>query len=272
MVTDKICFKVPGQLVKPEVVEQLRKRAPVHFLRFNSADYKLVVHMDWRPDVAHIGVRTFWAVVEMVKAGAFEPKFSAVVKVLSQVWNHDSSVIALRATRFLRFYFTLREWELAMDFFGAPLVQYFDPLDFIHKGNTHYTRRSYKKKHRIVDGKEKLKSVQRSPLKVYPWHRKHGGGDYCDRLEFRYQGKFRKLLTWELLDGTVEDSYFRLLPSMAKIMKTETDPMRFEFYGYWILGSPWWFRGLLEAAGWLQKSPILRVRKATEKEKRGVIK
>lgn len=268
MVVDKVVLKVPGILINPEVVKQLCKRAPVHFLKFNDQDFKLVIHMDWLPEVEHIGIRVFWAIVEMLKLGAFEARFSALVKILSLVWNQDNRLNSFRVRRFLAFYFQLNEWELAMDFFGAPLVQYFHPLDFIRECNTHYTERSYKKIHRNVNGTKESKGVQRSPLKVYLWHLKHGGDDYCDRMEFRYEKKFNRFLTWELLEGTVAEAYFLLLPSMVEIMNHETAPSRFEFYGYWLLGAPWWFRELLEASGWLPSSAKTLKDRGTRKQKK----
>ena len=250
---DKIAIHCREKDLNKEVANQYLNEAPVHFIVKGGWYYTVNINMEWHPEVRYQGLRVLWALNEMTKLGAFETKMATIIRMLAHRCGADNYENAQIVAALIKRHFRIVEWEMAYDFSRAPLMQYLAPEDFNHVMNTDYSKKDYKEFYREDEmGEMELKGKQYSGLKVYRWDLKHGGPVRCDRLEFRFQGKYQKDLSPDLMMLSVVGAHKALIPAMVRILRQVTKPSHFVFQGYWVTPPlrPWWLDDLLVASEW----------------------
>jgi hypothetical protein len=267
---DKIAIHIPMEYLNTIAVDRHLNNGPCHFLSYRGSYHVLVIKMAWRPDLPSSALRILAAMMEMAKKGCFEVKFRALLTwVVIACIRCDFSATIL-ATGFIDYHCRIQEWEIAMDFFRRKVLESWDKTDRNFDKGTFYSKKDYKKKRRIVKTRKggpevvippgwrspkEHKGTQYSGLKFYDWRKKHGGKVPCERMEFRFQGKYKRYLTPELLSGGVPEAFETLVGAMATILRRVTSPKNLVFNGLWKTLGPWYFRRLLQEAVWMRTTP-----------------
>lgn len=268
MLIDKMGFNVPNYILNTQLItDSFRNKAPVHFIQ-NGNNFRLMVHEEWLIDCPYQGIRVFNALCFLSNQGVFIPPFIFHLNVFLWSWKEAPPEVFSRvASDFICSYMKLVEWEQTMDFFHVPLITHFSYDDFRLFENTLYTLKDYRRKLRSSSSGKESKGLQDSGIKVYKRHIKNNHPIYTDRLEFRFQGKYKVDLSPALLYGTVEEAYTILLPAMARMMRQLTSSMGFIFNPAWIAQDIWYLNTLLEKAGWLDSSKVNSARPRRPKQK-----
>jgi hypothetical protein len=253
---DKIALRIDREHLDIPLVESLIRRTevPVGIFRLGGHFYAFV-----KPPLARFKSPLYHQVlaglVELAALGAFSIELTKMISVANV--NRDDFWIAIGL---LHRYFVFSDFELAMDFYDLPLFRRAisvndHPKGFIWKKTTPYTsdHDDGKRGGKAPNG---TKGRQFSLLKIYDWTQLHGGGRQIWRLELRLQGKYRRYLSLALLLCNVPAVADALLPIMGKLTGKLINSETLVFHGHWLLPdvAPWWFRELLERAGWYETS------------------
>jgi len=187
----------------------------------------ILIHAEFEPWEKNIGKRCFDAILVLLANNVFQPFFTlAFINTCSSMFPfflYDKSWCHL----ILSFFFKLVEWEWAIDFLDKKPFSFIDtskenPLGFRKYKNTSYSKDGGKK-YRTVEKngeiKKEVKGVQKSLVDIYNRAKKIEIDRNVTRMEIRQQGKHKEDLYYDLLNGSKETAFNKILPIIKKKIK-----------------------------------------------------
>lgn len=183
------------------------------------------IHSEFMPLEKNNAFRCLCAIFLLFFNSVFTPYFSLMLismcNKLSPLMLFDKSYYGF----FLSLFFDIVEIEWATDFLDVYPFSFIDannnnPKSFRKYENTFYSKDG-KKTLRTVEKNGKMmrevKGVQKSLVDIYDKGVKIGSERKITRMEIRQQGKHKKDLTFDLLNGSTEKAFDKVLP----IVKTK---------------------------------------------------
>jgi hypothetical protein len=244
---DKIGLRIDTAHLNKEKAKWWFKGNLVNILIYGNTT-QISIHAEFEPWEKHLGKRCLDAILKLTFSGVFNLSFMTLFYPMLRsfipyiILNNSYSFILLSN------FFTISEWEWAFDFLDFyPFLSINTDKNnskslFKHKdGNTLYSR-DYKETRRTKNenGQEysELKGVQKSFLSNYNKGKLIKSERPIYRTEIRQQGKHKKDLTIELLDGTAEDAFSRMLPKLKKNISKVIEPDTMVLSDYWESNTP----------------------------------
>jgi hypothetical protein len=231
--TDKITLRLETEKLNMIKAKRWFKGTPVNIVIYGNTAH-INVHAEFQSYQKHLGRRCFNAVILLLLDGVFNANFSYILDNMITSLFPYIFLYDYLTKYFILSFFTLVDWENAIDFLDiAPFVfintDSNNPKSLRKKGTGFYsrdwkqTRRTKKKNNEIFS---EIKSVQKSLLCCYDKAILIDSERPIFRVETKSQGKYRKYLDIDLLDGTSEDAFEKMLPaiktSLNKVVESST--------------------------------------------------
>jgi hypothetical protein len=242
---DKIGLRIETKYLNKTNIKPWLKGNCINIMMFGNIA-QINVHAEFEPFQKHSGKRCLDAILVLIINGVFNTQFSIIFyKMFFNLFPFivfDKSFSVFLLSNF----FTLSEWEWAIDFldiypFSSIKTDLNNPKSLRKKETTFYSK-DWKKTRRTKkeNGLEysEVKGVQKSFLSSYDKGKKIESERPIFRTEIRQQGKHRKDLTLKLLDGTAEEAFSNALPILKKNINKIIEKDTFSLDGYWKSNTP----------------------------------
>jgi hypothetical protein len=179
LLIDKIGLRIPTEILNREKAHEFHEDKPVTILIQNQDVSEICIHDQWLPYLQNHFDRTKYALQYLFYDGVF--------KRMPENYS-------------------LVELEIAFDIYYKNTIFVFSNFAFYNYKGTFYTRKDYRKDWRLNEfGKSLSKGVHDSFLKYYDNGFQLGFNFPYYRLEFRFQGKYKKQLQLQYLNGNSFD-------------------------------------------------------------------
>ena len=238
---DKIAFKIKTERLNMIGAKRWFKDNPIGIVVYGHTSF-ILIHAEFQPNQRHLGRRCFNAILYLLFDCVFSTGFSLILNNFIKTYFSYLLLFDFFTVMFIKMFFTLADWENAIDFLDVAPFAFINtdvnnPKSFrVKKGTTFYSKDwSQKHRNREVNGEvyTELKSVQKSVVCGYDKSKTIDCERPIFRIETKSQGKYSKDLKIEHLDGTVEEAFVKMLPTIRKNIKKVIAPNALK------LAEPW---------------------------------
>ncbi|ULQ60391.1 hypothetical protein K7I13_03530 [Brucepastera parasyntrophica] len=245
LVIDKIGLRIKTEYLNKDTVKDWQKGRITILTHGETA--QINIHPEFEPWEKNLGWKCLDAVLVLLHTQAFTRRFSFCVYTMYKTLYPYLLRNDMFISYFLSNFMSLAEFELAFDFYDYPLL--ISPSNTEHHDFKNYKGTFYsldgKVTRRKRNGKMLSKGNQQSAVIIYDRGKKLGSDRKCTRFEVRYQGKYRKYLSINMLEGTAEKAFSLLKPSFPKIIGKLISPESIVLTDYWDLNSHELFKMML---------------------------
>jgi len=242
---DKIGLRIPTKYINKNNIKQWKTSNTITILTFGETS-QINIHAEFELWEEHLGKKCFDAICLLLLDGVFNIDFTLpfmeYFQILLPIIIFDKSYYVFLLSNF----FEIAEWEWAWDFMDKPLYSFLD-IDMNNKNNF----KNYKNSNYSKDGKvtkrtkerngEKVslsKGRQQSLVNLYDNGEKIKSNRMITRAEIRQQGKYKKDLAFDYLDGTKKEAINKAIPVLKKSVNKVIHPKAVELTEYWKKNAP----------------------------------
>ena len=242
---DKIGLRIETKYLNKANIKPWFKGRYINIIIYGNIA-QINIHAEFEPNQKHLGRRCLDAILVLLYNGVFNYNFICMFyTAMSNMYPYllcDNSISII----LLSLFFTISEWEWAIDFldyfpFSSVKTDKDDPKSILNYKNTFYSKDGKK----LLRTKEEngqtyseLKGVQKSLFCGYDKAKKIESERPIFRTEIRQQGKHKRDLSVELLDGTAEEAFTKELPILKKKINKVMEPNTLELSDHWKKNTP----------------------------------
>jgi hypothetical protein len=237
---DKIGLRIATKYINKNNIESWKKSNIITILTFGETT-QINIHAEFELCEEHLGKKCFDAICILMFEGIFNINFilsfTQYFKCLFPFIILDKSFYVLLLSNF----FKIGEWEWAWDFMDYPLY-----LSLDTNANSNYSFKNYKNSNyskdrkvirRIRERNGRLvnlsKGCQNALLNIYDKGKKIESDRIINRVEIRQQGKHKKDLVFDFINGTTEEAINKAIPILKKSVKKVIHPEAIVLTDYW---------------------------------------
>jgi len=237
---DKIGLRIETKYINKSNIEQWKTSNSITILTFGETT-QINIHAEFELWEEHLGKKCFDAICLLLLNGVFNIDFTFP---FVQYFQRFFPIIIFNKSYYvflLSNFFKVVEWEWAWDFLDYPLYSF---LDVDTKGKNNFKK--YKNSNYSKDGKviRRIKERNGKPMSLSRGRQQslinlYNKGEHIrsnrtiTRAEIRQQGKYKKDLTFDFLDGTKEEAINKAIPILKKSVNKIIHPKAIELTDYW---------------------------------------
>ncbi|MCL2244200.1 MAG: hypothetical protein FWC03_07000 [Treponema sp.] len=237
---DKIGLQFPSNYLNKSNLKPWKKGNCITILTHGEIA-QINIHAEFEPQEEHLGKRCLDAILLLILNDVFTYNFVYQFYIMLNFTYSFIFFDKSYSVMLLSCFFSVVEWEWAIDFLDYPLYSNIDISIENKKSlkkvkNSHYSRDDIQKK-RLRERNGKMvklsKGRQKSLYINYPCNSKIGIDRIVDRVEIRQQGKYKKDLSNELLIGNKEQALEKSAPKIKRAIKKIIHDDAFIFSDKW---------------------------------------
>jgi hypothetical protein len=245
-IIDKIGLQLETKHIRKENIEIWKEDNFITILTFGNTA-QINIYAEYDPMTEHLGRRCFNAILVLLNAGVFNSGFYFSFMETARTYFPFICFFDFLTVSVLNTFFKVVEWEWAIDFLDYPLFSFMDIDTDIKNKNKKlkkYRSSDYSKddikvyRKRKSDGKSVSKGHQHSLICHYNRGEKNDIPRHIERVEIRQQGKYKKDLNNDLLEGNKDDALIKAVPVIRKSIKKVIHDKALILDDYWKKNPP----------------------------------
>jgi len=245
---DKISLGIETKFINKENIEFWKTNQLINIMTFGETS-KINIHAEFEPNTKHLGRKCFNAILLLINNNVFNTPF--VFSFYQSIKNNSPSIFCLdfMTIYVIGMHFNIMEWEWAFDFYDLPIFSFMEINNKNEKSFKRYKDTNYSRdgkqilREKEINGKkvELSKGRQQSLVCHYNRGKKIKSTRHIERVEIRQQGKHKRDLSIDLLNGTKEEAIIKSLPILKKNVNNVLDKETYVINKYWEMNAILYF-------------------------------